>query len=462
MQSPDVPSNEAARIHELHSYQVLDTAADATLDAITTLLAQVLDVPIALISLVDSDRQWFKSHFGLGVTETPREVSFCGHVVAESKALVVPDAFKDARFADNPLVTGEPHVRFYAGVPLRTPAGFDLGTLCAIDHVTREFSQKQLGHLRTFATLVMAHLDAKRRVAITRRVVDGVPSMLAYWDRNQRCHFANAAYNAWFGVNPDELLGRSMQDLLGPIYQRNLPHIEGALRGEAQTFEREIPDPKGGAARQSLAHYLPHVSAGEVHGFTVLVSDVSAQKKLEAELRAAQAQAQALATHDFLTGLPNRLLVEERLERAVEQSKRHRRSTAVLFLDLDGFKNINDSLGHAAGDEVLKEVAKRLRTSTRISDTVARLGGDEFLVLLPEFESGDGPAIVARKLLDAMSSTGFDVAGQKLQVGVSIGVASFPDDASNVPELLARADAALYAAKEAGKNQFALAGAKRP
>jgi diguanylate cyclase (GGDEF)-like protein/PAS domain S-box-containing protein len=283
-----------------------------------------------------------------------------------------------------------------------------------------------------------------------------VPGMLAYWDKDQRCRFANAAYEAWFGVKPEELIGRTMRELLGPIYPRNLPYIEGALRGERQAFEREIPDPNGGPPRHSQAHYLPHVAGGDVQGFAVMVTDISTQKAVEAELREAQAQTLALATHDSLTGLPNRLLAQERIARVVEQARRFRRRAAILFLDLDGFKAINDSLGHAAGDAVLKEVASRMLACTRSSDTVARLGGDEFLVLLPEVEGSKSAATVGQKLLTAMKATRFAVAGQELNVSFSVGGAVFPEHGRDVDELLAHADAALYRAKRAGKDRFEL------
>ena len=454
MQAPNIPSSETERVAELRSYEVLDTEDDPTLDAITRLAAQILDVPIALISLVDTHRQWFKSSYGLSVKETSREVSFCGHVVAGGEPLIVRDALEDPRFADNPLVTAAPHVRFYAGVPLRTASGNNLGTLCAIDRVARDLAPASVAQLSLLAKLAMSQLEAGRTRAIVRRVVDGVPGMLAYWDKDQRCRFANAAYEAWFGVTAEDLIGRTMRELLGPIYARNLPHIEGALRGETQAFEREIPDPRSGVLRHSQAHYLPHFVAGEVQGFSVMVTDISAQKKTEAELREAQAQSLALATHDSLTGLPNRRLAHERIDRAIQHARRFRRRAAILFLDLDGFKAINDSLGHAAGDAVLKEVARRMLACTRSSDTVARLGGDEFLVLLPEVEGSQSASTVAQKLLSTMKATKFAVAGQELNVSLSVGGAVFPEHAGNVDELLAHADEALYRAKRAGKDRF--------
>jgi diguanylate cyclase (GGDEF)-like protein/PAS domain S-box-containing protein len=154
MKRPDTPANEEARQRALDESGLLESAPDAAFDDITALVAARLGVPICLVSLVDRDRQWFKSRHGLDATQTPRDVSFCGHVVFEGAPLVVEDATADARFADNPLVAGQPHVRAYAGMPLATEAGLTLGTLCAIDHVPRRFTPEDLGFLRAAARLV--------------------------------------------------------------------------------------------------------------------------------------------------------------------------------------------------------------------------------------------------------------------------------------------------------------------
>lgn len=130
---------------------------------------------------------------------------------------------------------------------------------------------------------------------ILRLVVDAIPAMLAYWDTSQRCLFANRAYEQWFGVTPQALVGRTIRELLGPLYALNLPYIEGALRGERQEFEREIPNPAGGPARQSLAVYIPDIVAGEVRGFCVLVSETTQQKRIEVDLRDALAKVKTLS-----------------------------------------------------------------------------------------------------------------------------------------------------------------------
>jgi len=290
---------------------------------------------------------------------------------------------------------------------------------------------------------------------LLRAVVDHVPAMLGYWDTQQRCRFANRAYETWFGVTPDALLGRSMHELLGPIYALNLPYIEAALRGERQAFEREIPDPRGGAPRYSQAHYIPDLVDGQVRGFYVLVADISQRRRFEQELRAAKERADVLATHDALTGLPNRLLLEDRARTAIELARRKQRLGVLAFVDMDDFKAINDTHGHAAGDSVLRGVGARLTATLRSWDTVARLGGDEFVILLPEVADEAAAEAACERLLAAVTGAPFEHEGHAIAGSFSLGAALFPRDGDELPTLLARADTALYAAKHAGKRRVA-------
>jgi diguanylate cyclase (GGDEF)-like protein/PAS domain S-box-containing protein len=297
----------------------------------------------------------------------------------------------------------------------------------------------------------------REELELLRALIDAVPAMLAYWDNDQRCRVANRAYETWFGVSPEALVGRTMRELLGPIiYELNLPHILAALRGEPQHFDREIPDPAGGPPRQSQADYIPRIVDGAVRGFFVLVSDVSQRKRLEDELLLAKEKAETLARHDYLTGLPNRIVLEDRGQRAIELARRNRGRVGILYLDLDGFKAVNDTAGHEAGDVLLRELAVRLEAAVRKSDTVARLGGDEFIVLLPELQEREHAVVVAEKVLDLVRSAPFTAGGRALSLSFSAGVATYPDDGADLREVLARADAALVAAKRAGKNRCVL------
>jgi diguanylate cyclase (GGDEF)-like protein len=154
--------DEEGRLAALFRYDVLDTPPEAPFEKITSLVRDVLQVPICAVSLVDREHQWFKSIQGLDTRRTPRSISFCTHTIRTDEALIVPDALQDLRFSTNPLVLGEPHIRSYAGVPLQSPDGYNVGALCAIDVVPREFSEAQLGILGSFASLVVDELELRR------------------------------------------------------------------------------------------------------------------------------------------------------------------------------------------------------------------------------------------------------------------------------------------------------------
>lgn len=160
--SAPVPANEKKRLKILWQYDVLDTVPEEIFDDLTELAARICDAPIALISLVDEDRQWFKARVGVSVKETSRDISFCAHALMQPDLFIVPDATKDERFAHNPLVTSEPRIRFYAGAPLVTPDGHALGTLCVIDKVAREIRPEQQQALRVLSRLVMTQLELRR------------------------------------------------------------------------------------------------------------------------------------------------------------------------------------------------------------------------------------------------------------------------------------------------------------
>lgn len=179
MKKPPKPHNEAARLQALVDYDILDTATERSFDELTELLSGILEVPIALVSLVDGNRQWFKSHHGLDATETPREVAFCAHAILDSKVFLVEDSHKDERFANNPLVTGAPHVRFYAGAPLITPAGFRIGTLCGIDHKPHTLDPKQRRFLEIIARQVVALLEQRKTLAHQQNLLREQDRLLA-------------------------------------------------------------------------------------------------------------------------------------------------------------------------------------------------------------------------------------------------------------------------------------------
>ena len=166
-----LPTNEAERLAALKEYHILDTETEQSYDDITTLAAQICEAPIAMVSLVDDTRQWFKSRVGVAQQQTPREVAFCAHAILQSKPFIVKDATKDRRFADSALVTGEPHIRFYAGIPLTNPEGLALGTLCVVDHHPRRLSAAQQKALQALSRQIMTLLELKR---VSTRLADAL------------------------------------------------------------------------------------------------------------------------------------------------------------------------------------------------------------------------------------------------------------------------------------------------
>ncbi len=164
--TPD-EAEEKGRLSALHAYDILDTPQETEFERITTLVAEMLDVPIALVSLIDENRQWFKSCYGLNVAETPRDMAFCVHAIETPEdIMIIPDARKDNRFRKNPLVTGEPHIRFYAGAPLITKTGFALGTLCAISNEPREgLTNKEKLLMQTLAAVIVDEMELRVKTA---------------------------------------------------------------------------------------------------------------------------------------------------------------------------------------------------------------------------------------------------------------------------------------------------------
>ena len=245
-------------------------------------------------------------------------------------------------------------------------------------------------------------------------------------------------------------MGQRIGDILRPVaYERRREAIEQGLAGKRVTFEAESIT--GDVTRILHYAYIPDIeSDGRVAGLYGLATDVSALKNVEHQLS-------RLVRSDVLTGLANRYAFNEALPLALSRARRAMAGLALMYLDIDHFKRINDTLGHAAGDEVLKAFAARLQQSVRTTDTVARLGGDEFVIILEGVNSADEPQVVARKIVASVAAP-LEVEGRTLTLTTSIGIAFrraiVAADAATAEALVGRADAALYAAKKAGRNTW--------
>jgi diguanylate cyclase (GGDEF)-like protein len=210
--------------------------------------------------------------------------------------------------------------------------------------------------------------------------------------------------------------------------------------------EWEVLKKDGSKGHVEASVSLVRNRAGDPMGFRGIVHDITARKESEAAIR-------HLAYHDVLTGLPNRILFGDRLSRAVAQAQRKGGKFALLMLDLDHFKDVNDSLGHTMGDRLLRSVGERLSGLLRKVDTVARMGGDEFLILLEDLSLSENAVTIARKILKSFDDP-FRLGPHEVQVSTSIGIAVYPDDGDKDETLMRNADAALYCAKREGRQQY--------
>lgn len=314
-------AREASRLEALGQLALLDTPPEPEFDRVARLIRNIYGVSISIVSMIDSHRQWYKACIGMPVSEVPRADSFCTLTIREMEPVIAPDATKDPRFADNPYVTHEPHIRFYAGMPLRTAAGHVIGTLCAIDYEPRPFGAREIEILRDLADIVMAEIELRQ-----------------------------------------------------------------------------------------------------------------------------------LASTDVLTGALSRRAFKEEGAIAAALSQRHGNQLSCIAVDLDHFKSVNDTHGHAAGDKVLAAAAAAIRESLRVSDRIARIGGEEFAILLPH--TGLAQALeVADKLREKIAATSVDIGAVRIGITASFGVAELDSATGDIDTLLAHADTALYEAKFSGRNR---------
>ncbi|OJX78283.1 diguanylate cyclase [Magnetospirillum sp. 64-120] len=265
-----------------------------------------------------------------------------------------------------------------------------------------------------------------------------------------RIESANPAAERMFGFSRGKLVGREMVELLPEsARERHNRFFDAYMSGLFPTLMgRQV---EGLGLRQDGSSFPMEISVSELrHGrhrlFTAILRDISERKEAEDRIR-------RLAHHDTLTGLPNRNLLNDRMNHALARVKRHGGHLAVLYVDLDKFKPINDSLGHEAGDWVLRDVADRLLGCVRSSDTVSRVGGDEFVVVVEEIGRPTEAALVAKKIIDALEQP-IDFQGHPCQVGASIGVALFPQDGNTIEEVSKAADLAMYRVKHSGRNGY--------
>jgi diguanylate cyclase (GGDEF)-like protein len=471
--------DEAERLRALGETGLLDTPPEEDFDNLVRLASVICDTPIALITLLDSQRQWFKANVGATMTQTDRDVAFCAHTILQPDHLIVNDAWKDERFSRNPLVTGDPGIRFYAGLPLETEDGYRLGSLCVIDTTPRHLTERQMEALQLLCLQAKKHINLRRQQhkmllaaeqssLIERELrasqdlfhafMDNAPFLAFMRDAQGTMIYYNQAYANRFHVDREEWVGKSNEDLWPADVVANLRANDAAVMREWKTtVVEEQLDPAHGPPGHWRSYKFPFrdsTGCEFVAGFSV---DATADK--EADLRIVRYQRaleeaneklQELAVTDGLTQLLNRRAFDIALEREFAGSHRNGHPLSLIILDIDDFKSFNDCFGHEVGDRVLQAVAGAIAGCFRISDTVARYGGEEFAILLPDTTRSAAAESAERLRLSVR-----DLIVEGRRVTISIGASTKSQDSPDTKgDLLRRADEALYRAKRDGKDRI--------
>ncbi|MES2877174.1 MAG: diguanylate cyclase [Pseudomonadota bacterium] len=458
MKIAPLPFNEQERLAALQKYGILDTEPEVAFDAMVHLASYICQTPIAAISLVDEQRQWFKAVVGLDVAETSRNVAFCAHAILHDETMIIRDAKEDERFCDNPLVTSSPDIRFYAGVPLVTAQGQHLGTLCVIDRVPRVLSADQLEAIKVLASNVMAHLDLRLSHKQIRQYIDDLQlaatifeassDSMIVTDADNRIITVNPAFTTTTGYTISEVVGKSPSMLKSgkqrDEFYQEMWHVLNSIghwNGEVWNLRKN-----GELYAEWLSINVIFNPDGSKRMHVAIFSDITKKKQAD-ELLWKQ------ANYDHLTQLPNRQLFYDRLAQKIIMARRGSDSLALLFLDLDRFKEINDTLGHDMGDKLLVIAAERINQCVREMDTVARMGGDEFTVILSQMTDPKAAGKIAENIIRRLSEP-FVLDDAQVTISASIGITIYPTDGADSTQLLKNADVAMYTAKNRGRGRY--------
>lgn len=468
-----LPANEPERLAALRALDVLDSGPDAELDALVRVASIVCGTPISLISLVDAERQWFKANIGLpGATETHRDIAFCAHAILDDNIFEVPDASKDDRFADNPLVADNPAIRFYAGAPVELSDGSRVGTLCVIDSEPRLLTQAQRDVLSSLATAASQALEGRHAIRRARQLagelseqhellrvtLHAIGDAVITTNAQAGVVWMNPvaeAMTGWTSSEARELPLEAVFQIINsadrqPVLQLAQKCLSSAAASQSAQAGNEAAQGTLVSRHGKEFGIESSVSPifqedGATLGVVIVFRDVTEKRRLSGEIS-------FRASHDSLTGLVNRAEFEARLGCAWGMARNEGTEHALMFIDLDRFKLVNDTCGHSAGDRLLKQVAAMLREAVRASDVVARLGGDEFAILL-ECCALDSAHQIGQDLCDRMAQFRFRHDEHLMRIGTSIGLVAVHAGWETTAALMQAADTACYAAKQSGRNR---------
>lgn len=492
--APAIPDDEPERLAELRALKILDTEAEEAFDSLTRLAAFICGTPIALVSLIDAKRQWFKSRVGLEATETPRDISFCGHAILDPDQLfVVTDASKDERFRGNPLVTGDPNIRFYAGMPLKTNPGNAIGTLCVIDRVPRDLSDKQREALVTLSNAVVAHLNLRRRLsrherfyamlaqvnATIARVSDAeslcgeacragvdMGGLKMVWIGRLDAATGEIRPIAWADSQGGELTETMIRGVADDPFDRALT-TEVLSTGDAQVVNHVAADPRAHVRDAKLAHGLPacavlplsvggtpwgtiNIYAGQKDFFDTFYLDRA--KEFAGDISFGLDRLQKardihyLSFYDAVTDLPNRIFLEDKFRTVAPQIH----CGCLLLVGMGRLDKIAAAYGPSAADVILKQATQRLRANAQEGTILALIRRGLFALFLPGGDPANFSRFATQRLAQALAAP-YTIGDQAIGCPVHLGASFFPDDGTTVDVLLTAAEQALQSAR--GRNE---------
>lgn len=445
MRCPERSADEAGRLRALAEYGLDEVHGLPSLDPIVAMAAKLFECDASAVNMIGDDHVFLTASVGIGACDMSRDVSFCAHAINQDDVMIVEDAKLDPRFHDNPIVA-DGLVRFYAGVALRAPSGHALGAFCILDSEPRpRLTDREQVQLKDLARLVEDKLELRRLEAASMHPnrfeasAATSPNAIICFDATAHISTCNSAAAAMFGWPVDELVGRSV-DML--IAKDDLPLTRAAL---ARVLGGGAPITKGtllmgvrrsGEQFPAELHWSRWREGDELH-FSAVVQDMTDKQREHDALY-------HLANFDGLTGLANRNFLHRHIDERLAGSKRF----ALVHLALDGLNDVNTTLGHAAGDQALLTVARRLREALPASAFLARTGGGDFAVLLAEGDREEATEISDRIGVTVAEPIVID--GHEVRTSANCGIALAPDHGGNAEELTGSAALALFQARAQG------------
>ncbi len=449
MRCPSIIPDEGGRQDALIAHGLRDGVIMPGLDPIVEIAARLFGTPAAAVNIIGDDHVFLVSSTGIGDSDMRRDVSFCAHAITQDDVMVIEDAQLDPRFHDNPLVTGGA-IRFYAGVPLRAPSGHALGALCVLDPAPRAgFGREDRDRLLALARMASEKLELRRletgnqgQPSEFAAIAATSPYAVICFDKARRITAWNPAAVDMFGYSPAEALSHDIAMLmpesqLGEIRDAIARVLGGEMPGKEVALFTGLR--RDGALFPAELSWSQWQVGGEPH-FGAIVRDVTDRVNHEDALH-------RLANYDSLTGLANRNLLHTDGAAALRDDG----AAGVVMIDLDGFKDVNDTLGHAVGDTILCETGRKLEAAVPPGATVARIGGDEFAIFLPGLGDPLRLSAIADALVAAIARP-IIVDGHEVRVAGSCGLAIAPQHGEAIEALLGSADLALFQAKAGGRG----------